>query len=238
MKKILLALLLFCFPAWAAIDLTGNIQTGFADYATDLVITKPTGTVDNDMLVAVVIWDARSTTITPPSGWTTIATSTTAYGDWAGGCYRKRASSEGATYTWTMNSYYLAYGSIQRIPGVITTGDPLDSTTSTTASNDGGTTISSTSITTGTNNSAVIQLGVTHGDYTSLSATTLTERLDNGLWTFITGDVQATAGASGAKTGTLGVSHPWITFMISLKEAAAASPATNNTFRSLLGVGR
>lgn len=64
---------------------------------------KPAGTVDNDIMLAlVVVWATDGApTITAPSGWTAIGTNTQSIFRWS--IYRKKASSEGASYTWSHN---------------------------------------------------------------------------------------------------------------------------------------
>jgi hypothetical protein len=67
---------------------------------TTVVITKPTGTVDNDLMVAVVE-GYLPVTLTAPTGWLLVAgpvADSTGLYSW---CYQKVASSEGASYTWT-----------------------------------------------------------------------------------------------------------------------------------------
>jgi len=72
--------------------------------ASSVVVTKPTGTVDGDLLVVIVTTAALAPVIavTPPAGWTLRASKTTST---EGGLhvYTKTASSEGASWTFTLN---------------------------------------------------------------------------------------------------------------------------------------
>ena len=203
----------------AGIDLTLDKQVGSDDGGTGTVtITKPTGTVDGDFLLAVFSVPYGKT-LTTLSGWTLISTATYGYAQHAIYTYYKRASSEGANYVWQVSAASYAQGVIWRITGVVGTGSPEDCTRAYNFVDDGSTAVSSTSITTATNGAAVVQLGGTNDNYISLSSTTLTERYDNGIEVFIMGDVQASAGASGTKTGTLGTSRPFGVYLIALKPA-------------------
>lgn len=62
-------------------------------------VTKPTGTLDGDVMVAIVYINDSTATITPPANWTLIDTiNTTISGKMS--TYYKVASSEGANYQW------------------------------------------------------------------------------------------------------------------------------------------
>jgi len=200
-------------PPAANIVLTLDINGAQSAGATTTVITKPTGVVDGDFMLAGLTCPDDQT-ITPPSGWTQLATYDFQT-DYRLRLWYRRASSEGATYTWTTNAGVYTDGLIWRITGVLASGDPLDVAVGT-ATGD-GTALSSPSITTVTNGAAVIQIGATSNDYTTLASTTLTERWDDGMTIFATGSIQASAGASGAKTGTLGTERAWGIIMLALK---------------------
>lgn len=67
-------------------------------YGTGVACNKPTGTVDNDIMLAVTnSYDAYPNTI--PSGWTKIG-ELNPTGSYRTRLYWKKASSEGSTYTW------------------------------------------------------------------------------------------------------------------------------------------
>lgn len=83
----------------------------------DFTINKATGVVDGDiMFMFLAIYIATPPTVdSVPSGWTLVATNTTAYSRWY--LYYKIASSEGTNYTWSLTAsckYYalnIAYSS-------------------------------------------------------------------------------------------------------------------------------
>lgn len=71
-----------------------------------LVVAKPAGTVDGDVLVAFVVVSADQTITTVPAGWTTVGSQSTgtAAGDCRHAVYRKVASSEPSSWTWGWSS--------------------------------------------------------------------------------------------------------------------------------------
>lgn len=80
---------------------------------TDLVITKPTGTADGDLLVFVGVCGAGQTISKPDASWTTHANS-------LGGqapLFYKIASSEPANYTFVVSGSVSSVGQIARISG-------------------------------------------------------------------------------------------------------------------------
>jgi hypothetical protein len=94
---------------------------------TSVVISKPTGTVDNDVMIAVIYLES-SAVVTPPSGWTEFAS-----GDLMadtnphkGYAYWKRAASEGSSYTWSWTGSAWKAGTINAYSGCETSGNPYD----------------------------------------------------------------------------------------------------------------
>lgn len=69
-----------------------NTRDGLANISID----KPVGTVDGDVMIAVVVVDSQ--TVTPPAGWTTLQQE---IGNPSFNVYAKTASGEGAFYTFT-----------------------------------------------------------------------------------------------------------------------------------------
>jgi hypothetical protein len=216
--------------AYAA-DIALNLEYATKAYSTvtNTTINKPTNTADGDFLISV-LQISTNITYTLPAGWTLIV-------DYADGNYfhtvvaYKRASSESANWTWVHASAG-TIGFVQRITGVIATGDPEDCTRSVLNSN--GAALNWPSITTATDGAAVIGI---FGDYYSgsVASTSLTERIDiTGIGLF--SDLQATAGVSGNKTGTLtGNSAIWQTILIALRPVASGVPLL--TTDNATGVG-
>lgn len=117
-----------------------------ADYNNgSFTITKPTGTVSGDLLVAVVVRYEDSGNVgvsfSAPTGWTEQATAVAAFYR-VKVVYKVAGGSEPANYTWTYGSSgdsYGACGAISRITGADTSnifdgGPTYQSSTSTTAS--------------------------------------------------------------------------------------------------------
>lgn len=73
---------------------------------TSLLVTKPAGVVDDDVMVAFVVIGADQTIASAPSGWTLLDSQKTGTntGDCLHAVYYKVASSEGANYTWTWSA--------------------------------------------------------------------------------------------------------------------------------------
>lgn len=72
----------------------------------DITATRPTGTADGDLLVAVIFSDsgAATTDITAPAGWAVSGSPGTGPGGAKGWVYTKTASSEPATWSWNLNN--------------------------------------------------------------------------------------------------------------------------------------
>lgn len=88
-----------------------------------LVITKPTGTIDDDLLIAIV---GGTRTGSTPSGWTQLSATTCGSSTGTVYVYYKIASSEGASYSFPTGSQ-LALGSVLCYRGADTSG-PIDGT--------------------------------------------------------------------------------------------------------------
>lgn len=101
------------------------------------IVTKPTGTVENHILLAVCLGQtlSASPTITPPSGFAIIGSEYKIETARTWGLYWKRAGgSEGADYTFsipdTADPEYIS-AAIVGYSGCITTGNPYDQYSST-----------------------------------------------------------------------------------------------------------
>ena len=95
---------------------------------TSAVVTKPTGTADNDILVAIVS-NRVGSDVSAPAGWThLVSQKATAVNIHYTCVYWKRASSEGADYTFTWASSGLYRATVSAYSGAITTGSPFEDT--------------------------------------------------------------------------------------------------------------
>ncbi len=199
-----------------AIDLTLESATVAGGSGANITISRPTNTADDDFLIGAVHAE-DDVTITPPSGWTLITAFDSPDQAMTTHVFYKRALSEPTSWTWTFSSTYRA-GWVKRLTGVVASGDPEDATLSTNSGNSGST-ATWIGITTATDGAAVLGFGGHWQDGgQSWSASTDTERIDNGMM-FLQADVQASAGASGNKTATYVQGTQWIAILIALKPA-------------------
>ena len=208
-----------------------------ANEGTQVTCGKPTGTVDNDLLVA--IWCVRYTTqrtLTLPTGWTEIARAEDPTpNNPAVVMARKVAASEGASYVFTASDTTNGMEvHILRFDDEDTT-TPSDVAASTNYGN--GVTLTATGITTVTDG-AMLVAGFGVAALNSFAAPTgMSTAADTNAAARIQSDyvIQATAGASGDKvTGAMGATRRWgaILWAIRPSGGAAAIPLL-----PLLGVG-
>lgn len=88
--------------------------------STDMVIPKPTGTVEGDLLTTFIILTANAT-VTPPAGWTTVVNAAGVKAYW-----KIAGPSEPASYTFTRGlTTNNAVGQMARLTGADTT-NPVD----------------------------------------------------------------------------------------------------------------
>jgi hypothetical protein len=214
--------------AFRAVGTGGNGTGGPASVAP----AKPAGTVSTDILVCIICSGGGTLlTITPPSGWTLIkrqdnGTTSTAAAYWALGSV--------ASSTFTLS------GSVDAVSAIIAGYTGVDNTTPMDATgvgqnNAASTTVTSPSITTVTANAQIVFLGAPYDP----------TRTSPGTWTTVFGTVrgstgirgasvdasevviadavQASAGASGAKTETYSLSKASGAITAALRPAAGAS---------------
>lgn len=105
-------------PIQVDADKQFTLQVG----GTSIVINIPTNAADNDVFYAFIARDEDDATdaITPPSGWTELASSEVDNNTFTCGIYRKviaTVSGEPADYTWSWTNSEKAIGWIVRITG-------------------------------------------------------------------------------------------------------------------------
>lgn len=115
-------------PEFIASASTQNTSSG-----TTLVINKPAGTIEGDLMIAMMCVASNNPTWTGDTGWTEIADQTTAT-PYLRLAYKVAGASEGASYTFTANKSQVSAGAIltyryadyDTIAGAFTTGaNPL-----------------------------------------------------------------------------------------------------------------
>jgi len=194
--------------------------------ATTWTINKPTGTVQNDVMIAAITF-GQNPTVTPPSGWTLIKrvdnldasgySSTAVY-------YKVAGASEPASYTWTLSvagcmaSWIASYYNVN-------TSTPIDVNNGQTNNSYSAPnyTFSTPSITTNYGSEMIVAaFGTFGGIYTWTPPTGMTEFADvnNTSSRAIEGAevAQASAGASGTKTATCSTSSYGASVIFSLRQ--------------------
>jgi hypothetical protein len=179
--------------------------TPVGDNVASKAINKPTGTLEGDVMVTVV-HTASDRTITPPSGWTHIHTSSV--GDHQVAVYRKVAgASEPGSYTWGISSSTTFILHCLTYRGVDSSTPVDDEATAGSASTSS---LNAPSVTTGRNRMVLVAAGFKNSTTVSTpSGTTSRSYFEgNGASTFASSRVcdfaQESAGATGAKTFSFG----------------------------------
>jgi hypothetical protein len=185
--------------------------------ATTLTIPKPANTAQGDVLVSCISLNGAGSA-GAPAGWTPLASVTAPSNNPSVFGYLKVAtSSEPASYSWTTSST-TSGGSITRYSGA----SGLD-TSATSAS---GTLASSGSVdpgvTTTTPNAMLVGcMSVNSSSVTLTSPTGMSQAIETGARRFEFADgIQATAGASGAKTWTFSAAREWAGWLAALRPEA------------------
>lgn len=204
-----------------AIAYRANASAG-GGTGTNLTINKPTGTVNDDIMIAALLNDTSGTAWTLPSGWAwMIQGQGNSNGNEWGSLAWKRASSEGASYVFTIASTWRT-GMIASFSGAFTSGDPQDATVASLGQAD--TSVDAASITTATANSMnIVGMSDYNENTTAVGSSGYTKAGQlAGISIFYA--IQAAAGASGVKAFTVtGVSSgAWTTCHGSIKIASAA----------------
>ena len=197
-------------------------------------LTKPTGTVDNDLLILAVGGDlaaSESITYTAPAGFTELLALTRSHATNAGTnlqVWYKVASSEGANYTITPSADNLTGASMLRIDGQHAS-TPFD-VSSITAFDD-NTEAKIPSITTTVDNCLII--GISQWDQ-SKTLTTLPSGWTQQFHIDVSGLDQngiyktlATAGATGVAQYNLSAAAPYVSAAISVQPPVRTPPFSN-----------
>jgi MSHA biogenesis protein MshQ len=206
----------------------------------DIIVAKPAGTVQGDLLVVGIMLEKGSTSsITTPAGWTLIRRTDQGTNAGMGTYYKWAGASEPATYTFeTSNSSKWAVG-MSRISGAYTLS-PIHASNGATGTS--GTSVTAPSVTTTKLNTLVLAFYTNKKHATYTPASTTTERYDapnsaeglpsNMMATF----VQATAGATGNKVATASEGESWVGQQIAIREPPPP-PTGFNAFETTTAAG-
>jgi len=188
------------------------------DPATTLTIPKPANTAQGDVLVSCISLNAGTIGAAGvPAGWTSLASVTARANPKVYGYYKVATSSEPASYSWTTSSA-ASGGSITRYSGA----SGLD-TSPESASGPAASSGSVPQVTTATSNTMLVGcMSVNSSSVTLTSPTGMSQAVETGDRRFEFADgIQATAGASGAKTWTFSAAREWAGWLAALRPKAA-----------------
>lgn len=193
-----------------------------------VVLTAPAGIVDNDILVARLYAEPSTQPITPPAGFTSAGSgiNSTSGRSHKAEIFWKRASGESGNYTFTETGNSWGSGSIYRISGAITTGNPIDVIGAHGVSTVTGTAALAPGVTTTVNDTLLLYSVVNWDGGTYTPPSGMTEVADETGHELATLTIP-TAGATGDKTGTLAASDAWSAVLIAIKPPAGASASSD-----------
>lgn len=202
-------------------------------------IKKPYGTVDDDLLIAAAVSDIAST-LTPDGTFTSVQNSnngTVCYTQ----LYRRIASSEGASYTWSNTTTASKMAVMLRIVNY-DTATPIDNSSVATGNDS---TIDASTITPSVDNCLLLFLGGADDDdvtynsgyptgYTNLLTLGSTQGSDSTL--MFAFNTQTTAAATGTVTGNLTVGEEWVAILAAIKpDAGGGTPVVAGFMQNLDG---
>ena len=206
---------------------SNNNQTG----ATKLIIARPSGTALGDVLIAQIVVNISSTSITAPPGWHLIRSTTSGSAIRMASYYRIASSSEPAAYTWTFGSGQPASGGIADFIGV-STATPVDVSSGRVNANTGA--ASFAQVTTSVPNDMLLAFVGVAGNTTVTPTTGFTERYErrdlftkNGKTAEMSQALKGTIGQTSvgsAKEDTLSVTN--VTQLVALRPAGSISAPT------------
>jgi hypothetical protein len=248
--RLLLMVLFVGNIAFGQIVQRGTNTTANVTNNASLTINKPVGVVQGDVLIANLSQVNSATSPTSPIGWTKIVGSsfngTNGTARYASLFYKVAGASEGTNYTFNVptGTTVVVIGAIVAFSGVDVSGaTPFDVTPGTISVQGSQTGVVATSITTVSNNAAVIMFGESAASArtwtnwaTATSPGTLAELYDRQSTTTTTSigaawAIKATAGNTGTGSATLSNSERNGGILIALKPA----PPTISSLGSLSG---
>jgi hypothetical protein len=223
--RVLLALLLvgmMVSPAWAAgPTFRAQANTPPSGATTSITVNKPTGTTNDDILV-FCLTSSDPGTVTPPSGWvekvTAIGNSIFLRLHW------KRASGEGASWTWNWVNSVPAGAVVAAFQGALASGDPFSFSDGDTAAGPTNTFAAVSGTTTTSDELLVHCATAVQAQTASAPSSGFTERLDGATAQVMLAEkAQAAAGATGSVTGSYtGTASATGGVLVGLKAAACA----------------
>ena len=212
-------------------------------YTNSLAVARPTGVVQDDVLVAVATWWIQ--TITPPSGWTQIgATQSWSHPDgtvYAAVYYRVAGASEPANYAWGLNAVndiavtIVAYDSVDTASPIAASGVQLQTSTSVTAPSVNAATTADMLV-------FLAAVGDNDAGQKTLtppgSMTELDDSTNATVWikAYAAHELLTASGATGTRTATISPALRNAAWLISLRPSSTAGGNTNISVNRPTGV--
>lgn len=198
-----------------------------------LAVSRPTGTVNGDVLIAVVAWWID--TLTPPSGWTQIGSTQTwniSGEDVFVRAYYRVASSEPSSYSWGLSGVNDIAVSIATYYNV-NTGSVVDAQAGQT--NAANTSMTTPSVSPTTDADMLVFLGAAGSDSAGSATATppsgMTERADAtaGTWikAYMADQLLTAAGATGTRVATLSTSENNAGILVALTPSSSGGGNTS-----------
>lgn len=190
---------------------SASITIGASSHASGDTVSKPTGTVNGNVMVAAV--SSNFNDLIAPTGWVFQVESSSNGNEYLT-LFTKTASSEPSSYTWGSN--LSAFGGMIYQVGITTFAgadtNALDGTPTTGSFyGSGADTVTASSLTTTSNNSILVQAAFSYNYYTDTTDivpdAAMTEQWDDIVSSAqalnLTTELRATAGATGSRTATI-----------------------------------
>ena len=202
--------------------------------ATSVTVSKPTGTIEGDVMIAALGWDANGS-ITAPSGWTLIRSTLFNTDNNVAAWYKVAGASEPANYTWSQpanDDFSVGIATYYNV----NKSNPINVENAQT--NSASSNVVAPSVTTTVANTMLVFIGsIDHNNVgnTWTPPSGMNERVDQtNKWTSIeiADVVQASAGSSGTKTGVTTDSQANVGHLIALNPALPL-PATGKIGQAL-----
>ncbi|TFV68758.1 PKD domain-containing protein, partial [Blastococcus sp. CT_GayMR19] len=218
-------------PARAAGPVTAGASTSAAGTTagTSVVVPKPAGVVDGDILIAQITADGAPSVSAAPAGWSTVV-SPLAVGNSARvfAYYRviPTASAEPASYTWRLSSSVRWNAVMTDFHGVDTT-TPFDTVARTRVNTSNSNTVAVPGVTTTTAGAMLVGgVGPNSASVAVTPPTSWTESIESrgGQTAELAYQARPTVGATGTATWRLGSSTTAAGWLRALRPAAGGTP--------------
>jgi prepilin-type N-terminal cleavage/methylation domain-containing protein len=223
-------------PAYRGASSTAAVS----DNDTSITVSKPSSTVAGDVMVAqvAIAGGPDPSTITPPSGWTTLAIVRSAGYVTQGVYYRRATSAEANTYTWSYSKAksvagITSYSGVHRV-------DPVN-VHAAQAGSSASTSVTAPSVTTTRDNVRLVGFYAASGGGSFTPPSGTTERYDiatgsNSSATHVSASVAGqdflTAGSTGTRTATFSLSSYGIGHLVALAPTRTPGAALSWTATS------